>query len=208
MAKLITNFILFQVGWFACIMGGTMVAVPVALLVIAGHLWYVNDLKKEWLFLLTCAIYGTLVDTTLMQLGVFEFPKQAEDSLLIPLWLTGVWVVFGTTFNHSMSWTKNYLWAGGILGAIAGPLCYIAGTKLSNGAITFQDISWIQFSTDQLSAYPILEQVQSRAVIISAIEWAITIPLLAYLAGKITNNETTSQAAHTDSQPEVATNQA
>ena len=65
MTSKIINFILFQLVWFACILGAaineTHTAVTFSLLIILFHLYLAKDKKNELKILLIASIIGFLI---------------------------------------------------------------------------------------------------------------------------------------------------
>ncbi len=153
-AKLIANVVLFQAGWFACVLGGTgpWLLVPVAVLWI--HFFWISSWQAEGKLIATVVLTGAAIDSFLMQTGVFAFPG---DSLLAPLWLVVLWAMLATTLNHCLAWTARRIWLASLLGAVSGPLSYFAGAALAE----------VELPLGQSMTFAILAAV-----------WAITFPLL------------------------------
>lgn len=114
------NGLLFQAGWFACVLGWLWLAV----LILVVHLLRHGELR----LLLGVMVFGTLFDSALTWLGVFDFNSSSP---WIPLWLVLLWALLGTTFNHCLAWTARPWWLGSLLGAVSGPLSYYAGARLA-----------------------------------------------------------------------------
>ena len=77
-----------------------------------------------------------MVDTGIAISGLLSYNGlYAQNIILAPLWITAMWGGFCATVNHSLSWLKERWVSSFILGAIFGPLSYIAGEKFD--AITF-----------------------------------------------------------------------
>lgn len=127
MPKLITNALLFQIGWFACVAGGGPWLALVALAVLV-HLFWVSSWAAEGKLLVTVLLAGSALDSFLLQLGVFDF---GEPRQLIPLWLALLWLLLATTLNHCLAWTARPWWRASLLGAISAPLSYYAGAQLA-----------------------------------------------------------------------------
>lgn len=132
--KLIANALLFQASWFACVLGGTSVwlAVPLAALVI--HFTWISSWAAEGKLVVSIMLAGTALDSFLLQMGVFGFPG---DPLLVPLWLALLWAMLGTTLNHCLAWSARPAWLACLLGALAGPLSYFAGSALADVSLPF-----------------------------------------------------------------------
>ena len=72
MAKL-WNFVIFQLGWFACVLGAAnkqvLWAVVATLAYIVFHAWRSPSPKTEISLLLKAFIFGLVADTLIMHLG-------------------------------------------------------------------------------------------------------------------------------------------
>jgi len=140
MLRTLFNIAGLQVGWFSCALGAANnlpwfgpAVVAVYLLV---HLYLVEDRKQEARLILIVGLIGTIVDGLMRysELLVYESAVPAVQ-WLAPVWITAMWMLFSTTLNYSLSWLKGRLWLSFLLGAVFGPLSYIAGTRLE--AISF-----------------------------------------------------------------------
>lgn len=129
MQKLLLNIALFQIGWFVCILFGSVWAVAYSLLALLGHFYVSNRRVDDLLAVLLCLIIGLAHDTLLIHAGVLVF---AESAAWPPLWITCLWLLMGVTLNHSMQWVYDRPWVSAALGAIAGPASYFAGVQLSS----------------------------------------------------------------------------
>ena len=132
--KKLFNAVLFQLGWFACILGGDAVALVATVSILCLHKVFFINKRFEWYFIVSIAVTGFIVDNTLSALGVLTF--QSPSLLFTPLWMVCIWVLFAMTLNHSLGWLKNRLWLASVLGAISGPMSYLAGSKLANVALS------------------------------------------------------------------------
>lgn len=171
MLKNLINAGLFQLGWFACVLGGNSPWLLLAFAALAIHfLWISRSWSEVRLIVAVCAI-GTLVDSALLNAGVFEF-KHA--GVLIPLWLIVLWALLATTLRHCLAWTAKPVWRAALLGAIGGPLSYYAGQRM--GAVAFG-----------LGVWPML-------AVLSVI-WAGLFVVLQRLADRISSHEIQSRPA-------------
>lgn len=152
---LVVNTVSFQITWLVCVLGGSWVAAIVTAAVVALHLVVVRDARREALFLGQCAIVGFLCDLVLVQGGV-----MVTGSGLPPLWLTCLWVLFGTTVGYAMRVFHGRLWISMAAGAIFAPLSYFGGARLAG--IPLMQPEWF-------------------ALTVIAIFWAIAFPLLIHL---------------------------
>ena len=152
---------LFQLGWLACVFGAQR---PWLLLIAATCLAiHVCVLARpgEWRGLLAVTLFGCLLDSLLLHLGVFDF---ADANLLLPTWLALLWALFASTLRHSLAWTACPWWLGSLLGALGAPLSYFGGARLAGVELP-------------LGLWPTL-------MLLGAI-WAGVMPLVHWLAGNV-----------------------
>ena len=132
MLKNLINAGLFQLGWFACVLGGNSLWLLLAGGALLAHLlWISRSLAQVRLIAVVCVL-GSTVDNLLLNAGVFAFK---QPGVLIPFWLVLLWALLAITLNHCLAWTAKPLWRAILLGAIGGPLSYYAGQRL--GAVQF-----------------------------------------------------------------------
>ena len=128
------NFVLFQAGWFACVLGAAyhqvFWAVAGSLAYIAFLIWRSISPRREFSLLTKVLIYGIATDTLIMYLGVLDFKDAWPSPLLSPAWMWALWLLVGSTLNGSLSWLRKNPILGSVLGAICGPLSYEAGIRL------------------------------------------------------------------------------
>ena len=129
MLERLANAVLFQLGWFACVLGGDSLwlLIPVAVLLI-HHLW-ISRPGQDSRLILWVVLLGIAVDSSLRGLGVMEFQHAVA---LIPLWLIMLWALLATTLRHCLRWSARPWWLSSLLGALAGPLSYLAGARLAD----------------------------------------------------------------------------
>jgi hypothetical protein len=132
------NFVLFQIGWFACIIGAANQQVfwPVVgtLLYIAIHIYYSPRPILEFKLILKAAVFGMAVDTLVANLGFLSFEDAWPSAYLSPVWMWTLWALVASTINGSLSWLRDRPVLGAVLGAIAGPLSYEAGIRMGAGS--------------------------------------------------------------------------
>lgn len=162
----VANFILFQLGWFSCVLGAAngaaWVGPLVVLAVVIIHLVLSLRPASELILIMSAILIGLVADSLLFATGWISYPSGVLMAPLAPYWILAMWALFATTLNVSMGWLKNRFALALIMGAVGGPLSYWAGQKL--GAITF------------------IEPVP--ALLALAAVWAIAMPLLAKLASQ------------------------
>lgn len=136
----IINFILFQIGWFACVLGGAhdmpWLGPAMVAAVVAYHLRQAPRPGAEIALLAIAAVVGTVWDSALVSMGWLVYPAGTFVDGAAPYWIIAMWVLFATTFNVSMRWMKNRPLVAFVLGGVAGPLAYFGGSKL--GGVSFE----------------------------------------------------------------------
>ncbi|MFW9082752.1 DUF2878 domain-containing protein [Pseudomonas sp. P2757] len=137
MLERLANAALFQVGWFACVLGGNSLWLLVALAVLVIHLRWIGSWAAEGRLILSVVIIGIAVDSVLRSLGVFEF---TDLSPLIPLWLMLLWALLATTLRHCLQWSARPWWLASLLGALGGALSYYAGGRLAGVQFPYGEV--------------------------------------------------------------------
>ncbi|MEM7358959.1 MAG: DUF2878 domain-containing protein [Pseudomonadota bacterium] len=138
-APVLINAVLFQILWFAAVLGGAQKVLWPAILAtavmfgwqLAGKRRHPNDIK------VICAaiVLGLAVDSTWIGLGLMEFNDPRPFTWLSPVWMVFMWAGFALTLNHSMVWLTAHPVLPGLMGLIGGPMAYLAGERL--GAVEY-----------------------------------------------------------------------
>ena len=128
MLKPLANAVLFQCGWFACVLGGDSLWLLVGVAVLAVHLLWISSWSEEGQVILAVTLLGTVIDTALRAFGVFHFSLPGP---LVPVWLILLWALLATTLRHCLAWSAQPWWRASLLGAVGGPLSYYAGSQLA-----------------------------------------------------------------------------
>ncbi|NBT34766.1 MAG: DUF2878 domain-containing protein [Betaproteobacteria bacterium] len=165
MRKLL-NFLVFQVGWVAAVWGTALHAVEISLvapiLFVCLHLAQTPNSRAESLLILKCLCLGLILDSALIQAGLIGFEGHTLRPGLSPFWMWGLWALFATTLNESMSWLQSRKRLAALLGALFGPLSYEAGVSL--GAATWTN--------------------QTLGLVLVGIGWLLATPLMLFWAGQ------------------------
>ena len=166
MNRTLFNFAAFQVGWFSCVLGAANGMPWLGLLVVAVivtlHIKMAVQPVYELQLLVLSVIMGLVFDSLLVTSGWVQYPNGMMFSGIAPYWILALWALFSTTLNISMAWLKKSLLLASVMGAVFGPLSYLAGQRL--GAIELVDFS--------------------SSMIALAIIWAVVMPILTYVAGR------------------------
>jgi hypothetical protein len=166
--SLITNLVLFQVGWFACVLGGaydqTLLGSMIALLVIAYHFYRAADAVQELRLLAFALIIGFIFESIVTAQGLAHYSHGQVFEFIAPAWMILMWPLFATTLNLSMRWLKDLApLVVALIGALFAPLAYYAGNRL--GAVGYDDL------------------MLSMAIIATA--WAALLPVLVRMSLKL-----------------------
>lgn len=168
----IINIMLYQVGWFSCVLGAAY-GFPLggalgAAALVGLHLVLTDDRKVEIKLVLSACLLGVLVDSLQQATGLFTFRKDPLWPLWLPLWVFVIWGQFATLFRFALHWLCGRYLLGALLGAVGGPLAYWGGIRL--GAASFGD-------------RPLL------TVVVLTVVWAGVTPLLLFLRQKLASTE-------------------
>ena len=130
------NFVLFQVAWFAGILGASNqmshLGVAIILLCLGIHFWRLpkQQIKNEASLVARCLVLGFVIDSVLIQTQLMTYASAGLIEGVSPVWMCLLWAALAITLNHSLAWLKKSYWLAAILGGITGPLSYLAGVKL------------------------------------------------------------------------------
>lgn len=163
-AGIIANLVAFQIGWFACVLGAAhgwpWAGTALAAAAVAWHAARAARPVRELKLVAAAVLIGALWDSTLTITGWLAFTSGALIAGAAPHWILAMWALFATTLNVSLNWLKGRWLTAALLGAIAGPLAYLAGARL--GAVVLVE--------------------PAAALIALGIGWALITPLLLMLA--------------------------
>lgn len=165
------NFVLYQIGWFACVLGAAYSQSPwgiaVAMSLVGIHMFLTTDLTNQAKLVFAAASVGFVVDSALLGIGVYQFPNGALVDGLPPLWMSVLWIQFATTFRYCLHWLRGRYAICGVLGLVGAPVAFLGGETL--GAVAFYAPRF------------------TNLLILGSL-WAIAIPLLIYLSDQIHAN--------------------
>ena len=163
---LIINFILFQLAWFACVLGAAnglpWLGVSVTALILAWHFFHSQHRKYELLLILAALIVGALFDQLMLSMNWVNYQAHGWSQSLVPVWILSLWLAFASTLNLSLAWMQGRYFIAVLFGGGGGPLAYFGAEKL--GAVSLS-------STTSLLAL--------------GIGWAVITPLLLVVAKKL-----------------------
>lgn len=166
------NLIGYQLVWFAAVIGagrGSPWWGVAAALVFAVAQWLDSNQRSSDARLVACAlVLGIGLDGALAATGVLDY-AAATPGLFAPLWILAMWVAFAMTLNHSLALLRGHVSWAIVLGAVGGPLAYIAAAR-GFAAVEFIAPRW-------------------QALGLLAAGWGLAMGLLAWLAQRWRHQE-------------------
>ena len=156
-----------NIGWFACVLGAAWdvhwLSVLIVPVLVAIHLAVVGRARAVPAVLLMAAslVFGVVLDTTLILLGTFEPNRWLIPHPVTTIWLLMLWVNFSLALNESLQFLQRHLLIAAVMGALFGPMAYLAASRL--GAIHIINPT-------------------NRALVMICIAWAAAMPLISLTA--------------------------
>jgi len=167
-AARLVNLALYQAGWFVCVLGGAhgwpWLGVVAGLALVLAHLALVERRVEEAKFVALAAVAGTAIDSAQQAAGTVAFPSGHYAGWLCPAWLTVLWAQVATLPGHSLAWLAGRPIVSALLGAVGGPLAFLAGERL--GGVTFPQGRTVGCAVLALVwgvAFPLLMRVSERS---------------------------------------------
>ena len=153
---IVTNFLVFQLGWLACVLGGAnhlpWAGTGVAAAGVAWHLSQAAAPWRELALVFTVGLCGAFWDSLLVASGLLVYPSGTLIAGTAPHWIVALWLLFATTLNVSLRWLRHRAALAMICGALGGPLAYYAGAQLGGvqmphmvAAMTALSVGWAVF---------------------------------------------------------------
>ncbi|MGI9238676.1 MAG: DUF2878 domain-containing protein [Woeseiaceae bacterium] len=166
MNGMLVNLSLFKAGWLASVFSAAA-SVPFAGTAVIGvavavHLLRSGAPRDELRLLALAALIGLVWESLLVSVGLVQYGASAMLPGTAPYWIVAMWVLFATTLNVGMRWLRKNLLLAVLMGAIGGPMSFLAGQKI--GAVTFSD--------------------PTTALIVIGLGWAVFLPLLVRFAAR------------------------
>lgn len=151
----------FQAVWFACALGaaqglnwpGVAAAALFLLVTLAGRGWS----RPLVVAVLASGAFGAVGESLLSATGLLLHAADPAMPGVAPAWIIALWLAFGATVPAMQALLGSGLRRAALVGAVAGPLAYVAGARL--GALQFPAGLW-------------------PAVAAIGLIWALALPLL------------------------------
>lgn len=124
---------MFQVCWFACLLLALKSSPWLALILVIASAFIQNiknpNKKLELISIITITVFGTMLDSLGIFLGAFSFPSDSGIIWAYPIWMSALWLNFGTILNSSLSWLQERYAISFFMGLLGGPFAYLGGEK-------------------------------------------------------------------------------
>ena len=134
----LVNYALYQIGWFACVLGGAShrpwTGCLIALTLVGVHLALSVERSLDVRLVVLAAAVGAVVEMLQIAAGTYRFTSGTVMDTLPPPWLLAMWAQFATTFRYSLRPVITGPVRAALFGAAGGPLAFLAGERL--GAVT------------------------------------------------------------------------
>lgn len=162
--NILLNIVAFKIGWIASIAGAAsgypLLGPAVILVAIALHLSKANQPSRELLLITLTGAIGATWDSVMVAAGWLTYPTGTFAAGFAPYWILAMWMLFATTLNVTFRWLQSKTIFASVLGAVFGPISYLAGSKA--GAVVINDVT--------------------ASMVGLAVAWAILLPGLLSLA--------------------------
>ena len=164
--RLVVNFILFQIGWFACVIGAAKqmpwLGVATVLAIVIWHLTQAKQAKKELQLLIIALVIGGTFDQIMLNHQLITYQAHGWSSMLVPVWILALWAEFVTVLNVSLRWMKGRWLVAVLFGAIGGPLAYMGAEKLGAVTLNHLPISYVALSVGWACLTPLLLKLSQK----------------------------------------------
>jgi len=135
---LVINYALYQIGWFACVLGAASqrpwTGLAIAMILIGVHLALSEARAIEVRLVVLATTVGVVVEMIQIAAGTYRFTSGTLIDALPPPWLLAMWAQFATTFRFSLRGVITRPLPAVLFGAAGGPIAFLAGEAL--GAVT------------------------------------------------------------------------
>ena len=159
------NVILFQVSWFACVVGAANNFPYLGIIVTSGILaWHLIQAKapKAELWLMGSALaIGASFDQALLSFNLVTYMPNGWSSSIVPVWILALWLGFSTILNVSLRWMRNQHLVAILFGFVGGPLAYLGAEKLG-ALIMVSNISYVALALGWAIMTPTLLFISKR----------------------------------------------
>jgi len=160
MLRLVTNVVVYQCVWFACVLGAAAnrpwIGIAAAAAAVLLHLYLAPAPRRELPLILLAIVAGAAFESLLVASGWVRSSPALLFGSVMPVWMVALWAAFATTLNVSLRALRRRYLLTAVIAAVGAPLAYQAGVAL--GAL-----QWVQ---------------ATPALLLVAAGWAVLLPLL------------------------------
>ena len=164
LSAIVGNFILFQLLWFAAVLGaaaGWHWPAPLALLALLAWTHVSGgDLRADLRLVLLGLATGVVFEILLLATGLIRYELQWWPALP-PLWILCLWAGFAQSFLYSLAWMRGRWLVAAVFGGAGAVMSLFAGLRFG-------------------AAQPL--QGELVLLILYGVGWAVLVPWLAWLA--------------------------
>ena len=166
--RAVVNFVAFQAGWFACVLGAAhghpWLGSIAVLLVFALHLALAPDPWAQVRLALVAVAIGFVLETALLASGVARYAEPGPYPVLPPVWILAMWVLLATLLDSSLAWLQKRLWLAVLFAGVGAPMSYAGGARL--GGMEIAEPLWRSFA-------------------VMGVLWAVAFPALLVVAARL-----------------------
>lgn len=132
-SAILANALGYQAVWFACVLGAAQgLAWPGALasaLFTAATLAWGGCPRRDLGILLILLPLGLGMDSVFAAMGWVHYAAPGPWGQAAPIWIAAIWMSFGMTLNHSLSFLRRRPWLAALLGLVGAPLAYWSASR-------------------------------------------------------------------------------
>jgi hypothetical protein len=171
------NLLWMQALWFGAVIGAAQEQLWLAPVLLMGFaFWEFRPVRRvygDFQLMLVAVLIGLILDTTWIKLGWLEFAAGWASSDRAPLWILLLWAGLALTLNHSLAWLQSRLLLAALLSGVSSPLSYLSAERLGAVDIVTESAVWF---------------------VGLGVSWALTLPLLLWLASHLKQLKQEEQA--------------
>lgn len=164
--SVVINFILYQIGWFACVIGAAKnqpwFGVLVVLAIVSWHLTQAEQPKRELALIFVVLIIGGTFDQILLNHQLISYQSHGWMNSVVPVWILALWAEFVTILNVSLRWMRDRWLVAILFGAVGGPLAYMGAAKLGAVTLNVAPISYLALSIGWAILTPLILKLSAR----------------------------------------------
>jgi len=163
----IVQFALFQAAWFACVLSAAHGRAELGVLAVSIQVlitWWLSPARSmELKVTLLAILVGLVWDTAMLQAGWVRYASPGPLPHVAPVWILALWALFATLLCGPLAWLHGRPWLAAALGAVGGPMSYLAAVRLGAGSF----------------GEPV------TAMVVLALGWAVMTPVLTSAASRL-----------------------